>query len=86
MRGAALTAVTDATAMLSELRKMQEQRKPEIDENDPEMRREMERANRELAEMDAQYEADREYERRTGKPVRRDWRGQRIDDDSVSPK
>lgn len=72
---AALTAVTNAMAMLSELQVMQQQCPAEIDENHPAVQE----AERELREIEAEVAAELEEVRRTGKPVRRDWRGQRID-------
>ena len=47
--------------------------------NGPELQRKLEEARLEIAEMIAEIDADDEEERRTGKPVRRDWQGRRID-------
>ena len=67
---AALTVVTDAMGMLSELKAMEARRAPSVDMNDPERRRRLERAARELAEMKARTQAELEQERRGGKRVR----------------
>jgi hypothetical protein len=47
---------------------------------DAEVRRRMEEAERELAKMEAEIPAAVEEERRTGQPVRADWRGKGIDE------
>lgn len=76
----ALTLVTEAMQMLLDLKSAARSRPlPGPDLDDPETQRRMDEVDRELAEMDAQFQADFDEERRTGKPVRRDWRGQWID-------
>ena len=48
--------------------------------NDAELLCKLEEARREMAEMMAEIDADDEEERRTGKVVRRDWQGRRMDE------
>jgi hypothetical protein len=59
---------------------MQARWTPKLDNNDPERRRRIEEAQREVAEMEAKIRARLEEERRTGEPVRRDRPAQRIDE------
>jgi len=54
---AALTTVTDAMAMLTELQALQERRTPDDDVNDPETRRRAEEAESELRQMEAEIQA-----------------------------
>ena len=79
---AALKIVTDTMEMLVEVRKMYV---PGPDMNDPELQRKLEEARREMAEMIAEIDADDEEERRTGKPIRRDWQGRQVDEDYRIP-
>lgn len=77
---AALTLVTEALEMLVDLRSVARTLPPPgPDPNDPEVQRRREAIERELDEMEARILAEIEEERRTGKPVRHDWRGERID-------
>ena len=74
---AALTIVTDGMAMLAKLGAMARRWRNDDVRDNPEVQAAMAR----LRAVKAEVEADREEERRTGKPVRRDSWGRRIDSD-----
>ncbi len=73
---ASLKGAREALAMQAELQALQRHYQPAYDANDPQMRLRMEAAERELAQIDREIEAELEEEKRLDGAVRLDGRGQ----------